>query len=323
MGNSPPNPQISGTECYSNIFGPSPGKFLETTHGKTHYILEGPPNADCLVVLQHGLGSDAVRLQGIAESLVETGRYQVLRYDFYDRGYSESDPAKYPIEYIGSHPLDFTMEVYAEQMRDVLTGLGLDKKPLVQCGHSMGALTGIAYASIYPEQMEGMVLMDAVCLPAVKPLIAKIAELPVLGTFLAQRFGASAMVKFSKASVVDPEHEVIAPFLEKQEQNTRNNPRFFASIRSTNGNCKGMVGSAESEFRKCCQKKYPIRFIWGKADTATPYTNCLRMQEIAEEEGCATTELSFDGIPHNVYFEDAKMMECAESIKEFLDGLPK
>lgn len=76
---------------YERLFGPPPGKYLETTHGKTHYVLEGPENDDApLVVLQHGLGSNLRVWDAVAERLVEQGGYRVLRYDLYDRGYSQT-----------------------------------------------------------------------------------------------------------------------------------------------------------------------------------------------------------------------------------------
>ena len=125
-------------------------------------------------------------------------------------------------------------------------------------------------------------------------------------------------VKFSKGSVVNHEMPEIKEFLEKQARNVHANPRFFASVRSTNGNCRGMVGSAEEEFRKCCEASFPIHLIWGKADTSVPYESCCTLRNIAEEMGTAVTEDSFDDMPHNVFFADAKPKECKISICSFV-----
>lgn len=318
MGNKVSNPQCSGRDLYQAIYGPPPGKFCATSHGSTHYIVDGPADGQ-LVILQHGLGSSAVRFQKIADDLVALG-YQVLRYDFYDRGYSESDPNKYPIKYVGRHPLAFTEHIYKQQLRDVLESLNLDKKDYVHCGHSMGGLTGIvSTAESTNTNVKGLILMDTVCFAPDKPLVARLADIPIIGNVLVSYMGSKTYIGFVKGSVVDPDMPEIQVLLKKLEENTYSNPRYFASIRSTNGNCKGMVGSAEQEFRACCQKKIPIHLIWGKADASTPYKHCIRLNQIATELGADISEESFEGMPHNIQFPDAKPEDCSKSICSFVE----
>jgi len=245
---------------------------------------------------------------------------RVLRYDFYDRGYSETCPKKYPIQGVGLHPLDFTLDVYVEQFRDVLTNLGLENTDMIHCGHSNGGVLGIGYTAKYPDLVKGLVLMDAVCLPASKPIAAKVAELPFVGPIVVSLFGTNTLLNFARASVSDP--ALLEDYFTKLERNANENARFFASIRSTNSYCKGFVGSAEQEFRKCCQAKIPIHGIWGEADESVPYTQWLRLQEIAQEEGLdAISEISFEGMPHNVFFDDSKPQECSQSICGFVSKI--
>ena len=309
------DPAKSGRACWEGIEGPAPGSFLKTSHGNTHFVLLGNEN-DPLVILQHGLGSSTAVWDNIAENLLSLG-FRVLRYDLYDRGYSETDQEKYPIETIGVHPLDFTVDVYVQQMRDVLTQLGLTDTPFVHCGHSLGGLISVCYSATYPEQVKGMVLVAAVCLPAQKPLTARVADLPIIGNLIAQKFGASAMVKFGEGSVRDQTDPTIRAFLNKQKRMVMENPRYFASIRSTNAHCLGFVGSAEDRYRKCCESKIPVHLIWGKADASVPYDSCLKLKAVAEEMRTSASELSFDEMPHNVFFPDAKPEECKESISDF------
>ena len=119
--------------------------------------------------------------------------------------------------------------------------------------------------------------------------------------------------------------------LDTLERNARENPRYLAAIRSTNTHCLGFVGSAEPVFRELCEKKhssnnninFDIHFIWGKVDQSVPYADCLKLQAIAKEilgEGNKVTETSFDKMPHNVFFPDAKPDECAACIREFVVG---
>ena len=189
------DPKVSSRTCFESLFGPPPGHFIETTHGTTHYILEGKKE-NPLVVLQHGIGGDVLRLDRVANDLLTNG-YQVLRYDMYDRGYSESDPNRYPIHRMGVHPLKFTADVYIQQFEDVLNSAVFntqdssskekekkDNDNFFHVGHSLGGFVGIAYAAKYPEQVNGLVLIDAACLPVKKPLIAKISNWPIWVTLL-------------------------------------------------------------------------------------------------------------------------------------------
>ena len=312
---------LQGTACFEAINGPAPGKFLKTEHGNTHYVLEGPESSKLLVILQHGLGSHLGIFDQIAKDLVAQG-YRVLRFDFYDRGYSETDPERYPVSGV-SYSLKFTLDIYVQQTRNVVAGLGLEKQDYIFCGHSTGGAAGIGYSRKYPEHLKGLILMSALCLPASKPLAARVADLPIIGTMIVSMFGANTMIKFATSSCKNPSgYPEVQAFLDKLARNVRENKRYFASIRSTNGYCKGFVGSAEEEFRAFCKHKLPVHMIWGEADASVPYSQCLELQRIAKEEGLEeVTAISFEGIPHNVLFPDAKQTECSESICNFVAKL--
>lgn len=305
---------------YQDIAGPLPGKFLALTHGKTHYQLQGPEDGP-LVILQHGLGGNTAVWDGIAKDLVEQLNARVLRYDFYERGYSETESQLYPIARVGDpHPLRFSMSLYLTQMREVILSLGLESTDFVHVGHSMGGTVGLAYAARYTQQVKGLVFVDAVCLPPTKPLTAHVADLPLIGNVLVRNLGSQTFVKFARKSCTPQadEYPGVKKFLEYASRNALENPRFFASIRSTNGNCLGFRGSAEHLFRKCCQSAIPMHFVWGKGDLSAPYQDCIKLRAIASELGMETTETSFDNMPHNVFFADAKPKECSTSILSFV-----
>lgn len=311
-----------GRGTFESIYGPPKGNFLDTTHGSTHCILEHAKDkskAGPLVVLIHGIGGQSGLFDEITTDLLQRGdAAQVLRYDFYDRGYSESNKTKYPIDTPGVHPLDFTLDLHIQQLRDVLIQLKLtDHRNILLCGHSTGGVTAFGYASKYPANIGGLILMDSVSLPISQPLIARVADLPILGNFLVRRFGAKGFAKFARQSLADPSQ--MEDFLDKLDRNAQQNPRFFAAVRSTNKNCKGFGGTtAEPEYRQCCEAKIPIHLIWGKEDKATPYSNCCALKAIGEELGTEVSEESFEGMPHNIFFPDAKPRECSKSICDFV-----
>ena len=355
----------SSRKIYESINGPPPGRFINTTHGTTHYQLQGKKDSPLLVVLQHGLGADTTRWDRICSDILSMTdeneiQCQILRYDLYDRGYSETDPIKYPISRFGQqHPLKFTKELYVQQLNDVLHGLNLQDKPMIHVGHSLGGLIGISYCASKKaddnnddapssNNIRGLVLIDAVCLPASKPITAKLINLPIIGNVLVRLFGAKTMMNFVKNSFYNPyEYETTQRIIHTTEQNVYQNPRYFASIRSTNAHCVGFVGGTTQEeesegetlFRQCCQNSqrkqllspFPIHFIWGKNDTSVPYEQCLELQRIAKEEvvedtttttttssKLIITELSFENMPHNIFDDDAKPTECSKSICDFI-----
>ena len=114
--------------------------------------------------------------------------------------------------------------------------------------------------------------------------------------------------------------------------------RYFASIRSTNGNCAGFVApSLEPEFRAVCAARTPLLLVWGRADASVPYSHCQQLHAIAasaadggqegsddgsnEGSGVVTSwvrEVSFEGIPHNVFYPDARQKEVTEAILDFV-----
>ena len=323
------HPSVTGgRETFERIYGPPKGKFIDTSLGTTHYILEESSRGDAvgdkpLVVLIHGIGGHAGLFDNIAADLLAKGDAgQVLRYDFYDRGYSETSKIKYPISTPGSHPLDFTLDLHTQQLRDVLTELNLTGTNMILCGHSTGGVTAFGYAARYSgnndsTNIAGLVLIDTVSLPIQQPAVAHLAKIPCLGNFLVKNFGPAAFAKFAHTSLAQPKQ--MGDFLQKLKQNVLDNPRFFAAVRSTSEHCKGFAGtSAETEFRTCCTAKIPIHLIWGKEDKAVPYKHCSALKRIAEELGTVVSEDSYDGMPHNVFFEDAKPEEVSKSICDFV-----
>ena len=138
-------------------------------------------------------------------------------------------------------------------------------------------------------------------------------------SIVVRALGRRTMVKFTRGACRDPDGAAVRDFLERQARNVRENQRFFAACRSTSSHCKGFVGSAEDEFRAVCRAKIPMRLIWGKDDTSVPYTQCLALGAIARAEGADASEVAFDGMPHNVFFEDAKPEESSRAICGFVD----
>lgn len=312
-GETAPPPPLEGTAAAETVLGPPPGKMIPTSLGRTHYVLEG---SGPLVVMQHGIALNLEVMNVISEALVASG-FRTLRYDLYDRGWSETDAARFPITSFAKHPIEFTTTMHVTQMRDVLEALGLAETPLVHIGHSTGGGVGLAYASTYPSHVRGLVLAAAVVLALNLPLMARFVDVPIIGPFLVR--ATLRTKKFGRSAYVDPDMPAIASRLEKAFALVEANCRYFAAIRSTNQHFVGFVGSAEGTYTKLCSEQHiPIHLVWGQSDSIVPYSQCQRLHAIAKEHQVDVTETAFEGIPHNIWSPDAKPQESVASIIDFV-----
>lgn len=101
---------------------------------------------DPLIVLESGLGDGWTSWTPVLESLAERSR--VLAYS--RPGYDFSSPA--------DTPRDIPTE--ARELRDLLRMLG-DAPPYLLVGHSLGGMIVQAFAAYYPQDVVGVVSIDA------------------------------------------------------------------------------------------------------------------------------------------------------------------
>uniref|UniRef100_A0A7S1UAI1 AB hydrolase-1 domain-containing protein n=1 Tax=Phaeomonas parva TaxID=124430 RepID=A0A7S1UAI1_9STRA len=290
--------------------GPPPGAFVPGRFGLTHYTLAGPADAP-LLVFSHGLGAACTTFDFVAHAAVDAG-FQVLRYDFYDRGWSASGDEFASDGF--AHDLAFGTDVYVSQVEDLMRSLELQGKPFVWVGHSTGCAVGLAYCAAQADKVKGMVLMGAAGLPVTKPFTARVADLPVIGNFLTRRLGYQTFRKFVRKAF-GPNPELDGKFMPVLERLLTENPKYFASIRSTNKHFP--FGGFRGEFEELCARGMPVQLIWGEKDTATPFANCVEMERIAKAQGARVGALTFPDGAHNLHLDARLVDEVRESILEF------
>ncbi len=125
------------------------GSLLKDRHGFTHYIIERPisskkgtqPSTKGIIVLLHGLGTSVRMYHQLAAILAEDG-YTVLRYDFYNHGYS-----KYGGGLVGKDAwIKYTLDLFEDQLEDLLLHVCAETKETVVgiVGHSTGGVVAVA-----------------------------------------------------------------------------------------------------------------------------------------------------------------------------------
>ena len=123
---------------------PPPGKIVNINGHQLHMQAAGTGSPT--VILEAGLGAMSAGWGWIQPEVAKFTR--VVSYDRAGLGWSESDNAS-PA---GSHT--------ARQLHDLLQVSGVDG-PYVLVGHSMGGLLVRLFADQYPDEVAGMVLIDA------------------------------------------------------------------------------------------------------------------------------------------------------------------
>ena len=108
-------------------------------------IVVGPPDAQTIVVLHGGAGSDFRSLLGLSD-LSDTHR--VVFYDQRGAGLSERVPAEL-----------LTLDGYLEEL-DAVIALASPDRPVVLIGHSWGAMLASAYLGAHPDRVARAVLIE-------------------------------------------------------------------------------------------------------------------------------------------------------------------
>lgn len=132
------------SEARNRRFNPMLGKRFDVGGYKMHIYCtgEGSPT----VILDSGLGDSYVSWLGAQPQIARFTR--VCSYDRAGLGYS--DPSPQPR----------TSKVMAEELHTLLQAAGI-APPYVLVGHSMGGYNVRLYASLYRNEVAGMVLVDA------------------------------------------------------------------------------------------------------------------------------------------------------------------
>ena len=122
-----------------------PGRIVETENSKVHIILTGEGSAT--VILEAGLGSISLDWFKVQPEITKVAR--VLSYDRGNSGWSKTKRQS------------LTALDYVQELKEVLEKSSL-APPYVLVGHSFGGLIMRLFASMYPKQVKGLLLIDAV-----------------------------------------------------------------------------------------------------------------------------------------------------------------
>lgn len=132
------------SEARDRRFHPMPGQLIDVGGYKMHIHCAGQGSPT--VILDSGLGDSYLSWRKVQPEIAKFAR--VCSYDRAGIGYSDSSPRPR------------TSKVFAEELHELLHRAGISG-PIVLVGHSMGGFDVRLYASLYPSEVAGMVLVDS------------------------------------------------------------------------------------------------------------------------------------------------------------------
>ncbi len=159
---------VAGSASYNAVarlwfraHNPPPGEMYTVDGHKMHMYCTG--SGSPAIVLDAGLGDDAVIWSGVQPALAKTTR--VCAYDRAGFGWSEAGPAPRDADHL------------AAELHGLLRQARIDL-PIVLMGHSIAGIYMRAYAAHYPEDLAGMVFVDGSTPmqqenPAIKAMMGK------------------------------------------------------------------------------------------------------------------------------------------------------
>jgi pimeloyl-ACP methyl ester carboxylesterase len=125
---------------------PAPGRLVDVGGHRLHLKVMGPRTAGPAVVLEAGMASMSANWAWVRDDLAHDGR--VVSYDRAGLGWSDK----------GHRPMDAATS--AAGLHAALGAAGV-APPYVLAGHSYGGLVTRMFADRYPDEVAGVVLVDA------------------------------------------------------------------------------------------------------------------------------------------------------------------
>jgi pimeloyl-ACP methyl ester carboxylesterase len=132
------------SEARERRFHPMPGQLVDIGSYKMHIYCTGQGSPT--VILDAGLGDSFVSWQKVQPQIAKFTR--VCSYDRAGLGYSDSSPRPR------------TTRVFVDELHQLLQRAAI-ASPLILVGHSMGGFDVRLYASLYRNNVAGMVLVDS------------------------------------------------------------------------------------------------------------------------------------------------------------------
>ncbi|MCP2317850.1 Pimeloyl-ACP methyl ester carboxylesterase [Nocardia amikacinitolerans] len=271
----------------------------------------GPRDAELTVVLLHGHCLRTASWAYVRDALMR--RYPGGRLVCYDhRGHGESAVASRQT---------YNLEQLGHDLRDVLDAVA-PTGPVVLVGHSMGGMTALTYASLYPHEIGTRVVGAALIATAASGLadagFGRLLRNPVISLFQAAVRRAPSLMHHAKLMAC----KVFAPLIRTAEFGDRKVSPRVLTLANAMHNQTSVVTMASflSAFMAYDQtdalavlSKIPTLVLCGSADLMTPPSHSVAMAATIEYSDLVMVE----GAGHSVILEQPR--HVADALARLLE----
>lgn len=234
------------------------GTYLALPQGVVHYELAGPAGAP-VVVLVHGFSVPSYLWDRTVAPLQQAG-YRVLRFDLYGRGYSDRPD------------VDYGLDVYVSQLRDLLAGLQL-RQPVHLVGLSMGGPIVTRFSHRFPQQVASVSLLAPLVQTPARAGVTLLRQ-PLLGDYLA----SVALVPKVRSSLATLVHDPASfPDFEQRFDRQAAYAGYARALLRTVRYLDGRDFLAD--YRALAQTGKPVQLIWGENDLLVPIEQAQWLQQ--------------------------------------------
>jgi pimeloyl-ACP methyl ester carboxylesterase len=212
------------------------------------------------LVLLHGLFVDHTSWDGVVDVLSK--EYRVVSPDLPGFGQSEKPAeARFP----------YGIEAFADAIVDLYAGLELGRAIIV--GHGLGAAVAITLAARHPELISRLVLIDALCYPAKKDIVQRVALAPIVGGFIFKQLWGKAAFRAYVRDYHLADGNALPSARVDHYYEAFNTPAARASALST----LRATRDTRSVVADLARISTPTFVIWGQDDALYPASHGQRM----------------------------------------------
>lgn len=278
--------------------------YFKTPTGRVAARVVGPADG-VPVILVHGTAAWSGFWSEVADHLAQRG-WRVIAIDLPPFGWSDRDAKS-----------RYDRVTQAERLSAIASSLG---KPAVVVGHSFGAGAATELALRHPDQLRGLVLVDAALGELDPKAEAGVAEAMRIQPVAQLATSAvvtnpSALEPFLRSLIArkDQAHRWV-PVLRQPMEREGSTSAYAAWLPNLFTKQDGALSRSSANLS---QIKVPVALIWGAADTVTPLEQGKRIEKLTRARSLQV----LPGVGHIPHIEDPAAFRSA--LDQALASLPE
>ena len=241
----------------------APGKFLDLTDGKLHYLERGPENGP-VILMVHGYSTPHFIFEQNASSLAANG-FRVIQFDHFGRGWSDRPSTTYDADF------------YDRSIIELLDALSIDK-PIGLVGLSMGGVVSAEFTARHPQRVERLFLLApaGLAISNADSTQTQISKMPVVGDWVWRVFARQALLSDDQYDETDvPEMNRLQGDVTEQMKYKGYFPALLSTLRNL------PMSDQDDVFVSVAETAIPVIAVFGEEDKVVPIEAAGRLRKLA------------------------------------------